>query len=451
MRQTKYATRERIRELAKAGYTDREIAAMVGWSQETVKKWRRRAEHQGKEGLKSHLGRPAKGALSSFPAEIPRLIRHWRLSHPGWGAKTLRVELERQGTGLNLPSVASLGIWLKQQGLTGHYRHHVALPQTSIQALTQPHQVWQLDARGQEYVPEVGVIGLINIIDVYSRTKIESYPCWLGHQRAEHRPTTEDYQIALRLAFCEWGLPAQLSLDHDSVFIEAHSASPFPTRLHLWALALGVDVHFIRTHRPTDHACVERSHQTWFHQVVQGQRFTSWDDLLTALVTRRSVLNSGLPCSTLGNRPPLVACPAAVSSLRPYRPEWEAELLNLSNVDAYLSHGRWFRTVSSAGTVSLGGSLYYLTPRWAKHELEIHFDPQTHLLHFQSPHHPDPQLLPIQGVSLSHLIGHLGALHHLPSFQLALPFSWEETRFLLFTKFAPPGTTLLASPGVRLN
>jgi hypothetical protein len=108
---------------------------------------------------------------------------------------------------------------------------------------------------------------------VYSRAKIESiHVGW--DTSAPNIAQPPKNQLALQLAFCEWGLPAQFLLDHDSVFIESPSASPFPTRLHLWTLALGVDVRFIRNHRPTDHACVEQSHQTWFQQVVQDQRFT---------------------------------------------------------------------------------------------------------------------------------------------------------------------------------
>ena len=30
------------------------------------------------------------------------------------------------------------------------------------------HEEWEIDARGQEYVPEVGVVELINLNDVYS-------------------------------------------------------------------------------------------------------------------------------------------------------------------------------------------------------------------------------------------------------------------------------------------
>ncbi|MEW6649705.1 MAG: hypothetical protein AB1453_05890 [Chloroflexota bacterium] len=127
-----------------------------------------------------------------------------------------------------------------------------------------------MDARGYEKIPDIGVITLINVNDVYSKAKIFSYPCWLGRQRASRHPETEDYQMLLRLCFTEWGLPDRLAVDHDSVFYDNLSKSPFPTRFHLWLLALGIELTFGRMGQPKDQAMTERSHQTWQHQALDG-------------------------------------------------------------------------------------------------------------------------------------------------------------------------------------
>ncbi len=52
-----------------------------------------------------------------------------------------------------------------------------------------------MDARGYQRVPDVGVIALINLNDVFSRVKLLSYPCWSGQKRVSRHPTTEDYQL----------------------------------------------------------------------------------------------------------------------------------------------------------------------------------------------------------------------------------------------------------------
>lgn len=70
MAMTSLEERVRIAELATQGFSDAEIAQQVGWSLSTVRKWRRRFQTQGRPGLVTQVGRPAKGALSSFSSEV---------------------------------------------------------------------------------------------------------------------------------------------------------------------------------------------------------------------------------------------------------------------------------------------------------------------------------------------------------------------------------------------
>jgi transposase len=373
-----------IDQLAQLGYTDKQIAAKVSWKVRTVRKWRRRVQRQGHKGLASKMGRPATGALGSYPALIRNTLRDWRLAHPGWGPKTLRAELEmdKRFEGQPLPGRSSIARFLKEQELTRPYARHSELPQPQARSANAPHEEWEMDARGYQRVPAVGVIALINVNDVFSRVKLLSHPCWLGDKRASRHPNTEDYQLVLRLTFTEWGLPDRLAVDHDSVFYDNTSPSPFPTRLHLWLLALGISLTFGRKGRPVDQGMTERSHQTWYHQVLQGQSFPSWRALQKALNNRRTFLNEHLPCATLGDVPPLVACPDARCPRRPYRPEWEKDLLDLSHIYVYLAQGHWFRKCSNVGTVSLGGNVYYLGRPWIRQEVEITFDQRAEQLLF---------------------------------------------------------------------
>lgn len=61
---------------------------------------------------------------------------------------------------------------------------------------------------------------------------------------------------------------------------------PFPTRFHLWLLALGVTLQFGRLDRPTDQGVTERSHQTWDSQVLEGAVFEHYHALWQALDKR---------------------------------------------------------------------------------------------------------------------------------------------------------------------
>ena len=63
---TTFQTHLEISEHAAAGLHDPQIAAAVGCSVWTVRKWRRRALRQGRVGLASQMGRPATGPMSIF-------------------------------------------------------------------------------------------------------------------------------------------------------------------------------------------------------------------------------------------------------------------------------------------------------------------------------------------------------------------------------------------------
>jgi hypothetical protein len=130
------------------------------------------------------------------------------------------------------PSLSAIANFLKEQDLTRPYERHSELPQPKTQPASAPHEEWEMDSRGQEYVPDVGIIALVNLSDVFSKVKVISYPCLVGQERATRRPRTEDYQLVLRLAFTEWGLPDRIAVDHDSVFYDNTCKSPFPTRFH---------------------------------------------------------------------------------------------------------------------------------------------------------------------------------------------------------------------------
>lgn len=431
-RQTTVEERTMIVALATAGHTDRQIATALGWRRATVRKWRRRGQQQGRPGLAPLQGRPATGTLSTFPPLLRETLRAWRQAHPGWGAKTLRAELARapEFAGWPLPSRTAIACFLAAQGLPRPYQRHSVLPQPPLPPLHAPHEVWGLDAKGQQRVPGVGMVALLNLHDWFSHLPLLSYPCWLGETTAQRHPTTEDYQLVLRLAFTDWGLPDRLAVDHDSIFYDNTSKSPFPTRLHLWLVALGVTMHFGRPGRPTDQAMTERSHQLWTQQVVVGQTFDGLEALARALRARRDFLLWHLPCAALGEVPPLVAHPEALCPRRPYRPEWEADLLDLTRVERSLSQGRWFRRASNVGVVALGGASYSLGPAWAREEVELTFDAERRQLVCVSADGTRTQRRPIKGLTPAALMGELGALVGLEAHQLALPFSWDERRVL---------------------
>jgi hypothetical protein len=124
--------------------------------------------------------------------------------------------------------------------------------------------------------------------------------------------------------------------------------------------SLGVAVGFTRVRRPTDHAQVERVHQTMTLQAVLGQLWPDpvarWATLevvvlnlvdVGTVVARSGRALGGLrcvpddaecahSCRALGGRAPLEVYPQAGQSGRFERPEWEVAMLDLNRVSSYL-------------------------------------------------------------------------------------------------------------------
>ncbi len=432
MHSTSLQDRVTILELAEAGLTDGEIAERLGWCPATVRKWRRRGQRQGRPGLASQLGRPPTGALSSFSATVRDTVQTWRQQHPGWGASTLAAEAETAAdlAGQRLPKRATLARWLREQRLTRSYQRHRELPQPPADAAQAAHAAWEMDAYGTVRVPEVGMISLINLNDCFSRVKLLSFPCWVGDQRVTRHPDTPDYLLVLRLAFLRWGLPGQLRVDRDSVFFDNASKSPFPTQLHLFLLGLDVALVIGPPHQPQKRAITERSHQTWDQQVLTGQHFADWDTLWQALEARRDFLNRNLPCRGSDDLPPLLAHPQAATPRRPYSPVQEPTVFDVERLYTYLSQGQWFRLASNVGVVTVGDQHYGLGQTWAKHEVQITFDPTDRCLVFLDQDGQQTKRRPIKGISYAELAGEMGRLFDLHPYQLALPLSWPEQRVI---------------------
>ena len=425
-RRTTFKERVEIGERWEAGQKDPEIAAAMGLSVWTVRKWRRKYQAEGRVGLASRMGRPPTGALSQFPLEIRDLIREMRQEHSGWGPLTIRTELENEQrfVGLRLPSRSRIAAFLKQEGLTRKYERHSELPQAQAVDPQRAHEEWEMDAQGVVKVSGLGSVSVINISDLFSRVKVDSFPCL-----DTSHPNTHDYQLILRRAFVNYGLPERMSLDHDSVFYDNASASPFPSTIHLWLIALGIDVRFIEKPPPAEHSVIERGHQTVAQQAIVGQTFSDGAALQVSLSERLDFLNTRFPSRSLAGQAPLAAHPEAQHSGRPFRLEWEEAMLDMQRVYDYLAQARWFRHTSLVGQFSLGARRYGLGKDFANRALEITFDVQTRELICLSEDGQQETRLPMQGLTKSALMGELSPLVSQPIYQLALPFSpstWRE-------------------------
>jgi hypothetical protein len=291
-----------------------------------------------------------------------------------------------------------------------------------------------MDAKESVPVAGVGVVTIHQARDEFGRATVmhRVHPAQEPEQRVV-KLTTEQVQQDCRIAFSQWGLPDVIQTDRAPIFLDK-DPTPYPTRLTLWWVGLDIAHRLIPRHTPKRNGTVERSHRTLDERTLIGQQFNGADHLQAQVDADWHELNAECPSRAkgCGGQPPLVAHPELLIPRRPYQPEWEAALFDLTRVEAYLAHQTWLRIVSQVGQVSLGGYRYGLGVAWAGQTVTIHFEAEAHQFVFTlvRPEHQRrlPQLdlapiqLPPQGLSMEALSGLPLALSELPSRQLLLPF-----------------------------
>lgn len=351
------------------------------------------------------MGRPAKGALSTYSPELRKRIKYLRGDNEGWGAISILVELELEGYAPDdLPSPGAVHRFLVEQGYIKYREPREPLPaKPPIKRSRYCHQKWEMDAKGTVKVEGIRPQALIDIKDDFSKKYCMCFPVDVASTSTQ--PSTRHYKWALRLAFIESGMPKNIQVDKDSVFIENASKSPFPSKLHLWLLALGIHLQFIKKPPPEQNNIVERSHLTLFNQALKRKKYPHWRALFDRINYRRKVLNENYPSRTLGKKAPLQLYPQAAHSKRPYSIKKEKQLLDMSKIYRFLAKGKWHRKVAQNKCVYLGRQHYYLNHATPGMMLTIKFSSRTKQLIFYDVNELEFARKSIKGISTEELMG----------------------------------------------
>jgi hypothetical protein len=306
--------------------------------------------------------------------------------HPTWGAAYVvkkmghHPALKRQ----KLPSATTLWRYWRQFGQRLRPPRQPATPKPPPTGIA--HGVWQMDAKESVLVSGVGVVTINQARDEYGRVTVlhRIHP---AEQEDQHtvKLTSEQVQQDCRVAFTQWGLPDAIQTDRATIFVDA-DPTPFPTRLSLWWVGLGIAHRLIPRHCPQRNGSVERSHRTLNERTLVGQHFADEATLQQQVDADWAELNGECPSRARGCQglPPLVAHPELLIPRRPYHPNREGALFDVKRVDAFLATQQWTRTVSQVGQVTLGGYRYGVGTAWAGQTVSIHFE--SHDRHFVFTH-----------------------------------------------------------------
>lgn len=137
------------------------------------------------------MSRPKKGELSSYPLKMRNQIKSLRQANEGWGAISILVELEDIGLyhSEDLPGRDTVRRYLKEQGFIPEKSPRGKIIEGQLpKGITSPHDMWEMDAQGAEYVKGLGHISMINIKDCLTKTYIMSFPVQVKGEKVNLRP-----------------------------------------------------------------------------------------------------------------------------------------------------------------------------------------------------------------------------------------------------------------------
>jgi hypothetical protein len=421
--------------LADDSHTYQAVAGQSGVSFWTARKWIRRAQKGGLAALVTRLGRPATGPMSSFHPLVCYLALRLKRQHMTWGAAYVVKKMHEHPSlqGKKLPEATTVWRYWRSFGERLCPQRYPAGPQAPPAGAV--HGVWQMDAKESVPLPGVGVVTFNQARDEFGRATVmhRVHPAQEAEQRIV-KLSTSQVQQDCRIAFTRWGLPDAIQTDRASIFVD-DDPTPFPARLTLWWIGLGIKHLLIPRHSPQRNGSVERSHRTLNERTLVGQHFDDAEALQQQVDADWEELNAECPSRAQGchGQPPLVAHPELLIPRRPYQPEWELELFDSKRVDTYLATLTWIRTVSQVGQVTLGGYRYGLGIAWAEQTVSVSFDAECRQFVFTQvrPKTKRGRCLPelasvhldAKGLSIEELTGLPTALEDLPARQLMLPLS----------------------------
>ena len=406
------------------------IAAELGCSRETARKWWRIARDHGRAAFQHpRRGRAATGVLSRFAPALTSRALTLKRDHPSWGPDRVQSELGRDPTlvGLRLPSRSRLALLFKTAcpDLVAPRRPR-SPPAVAPTTPTAVHECWQLDCQEALPLADDRRASICTLRDPVGAAILSSQAFDVTSGTRGRRLTWEEVRGVIRSAFAQWEtLPDAIQTDNE-VCLGGQPSDPAPSQLTLWLIGLGVQHRFIRPNTPTDQAQVERTHRTLDGFVGLPDRRLDLEQLQQRLDIEREQHNRFFPsrASDCGGRPPLLAHPELLHPRRPYRVEWERQLFDEQRVYDYLATIRLERKVSSTGQIQLRGRSRGVGRTLAGQTVSVQCDAQSHewVVHQQDGAYV--KRLPICGLDVTTLTGIADVpITDLPAIQLTLPLA----------------------------
>jgi transposase InsO family protein len=232
-----------------------ELCREYGISRKTGYKFLERYQNLGPEGL-FDVSRKPKFSPNKTRADIEGLVVDLRKVKPTWGAEKIRQQLMKKNPGVKFPCRWTFHEILVRNGLITPRRKRRAgtseLLQNKIPKSHSPNELWCADFKGQFRLGDGQYCYPLTITDHLSRYLLTCE----GLENTRGAGAKPVFSVAFR----EYGLPKAILTDNGSPFgsVGLHGLS----RLSVWWLRLGIQIHRIEPGHPEQNGRHERMHRT---------------------------------------------------------------------------------------------------------------------------------------------------------------------------------------------
>jgi len=318
---------QRVRFVVAASSQEKSMTALCqefGISRPVGYEWRRRYRQGGVAAIAERSRRPHHSPRRTQGTGEQRVVE-LRQCYPDWGARKLRVLLQREGVELGRNTIHR--ILLRHDLVHPADRHAPAVERFERAA---PNELWQMDFKGPKLWPQR--VGPLSVLDDHSR--------YLIVLRAVGSTHTEQVQEPLVEAFDRHGVPEGMLMDHGTPWWSVHSTGGM-TKLSLWLMRQGITLHWSRVRHPQTQGKVERFHGEL--QRALARRRALEPELQTWLDQFRWEHNYVRPHEALGLQTPASRWRPSPRRYDPNPPRWEYPA------------GAKVRKVDSQGKLTLAG------------------------------------------------------------------------------------------------
>ena len=283
-----------VLEVLNGGATVVDVARRHGVARQTVHGWLRAYAAEGLRGLADRSSRPLSCPHQMDPGVEARIIQR-RREHPGWGPRTIRTWLEREGVE-PVPGRTSIERCLVRHGLVTPQARPRKRSDYRRWERGRPMELWQMDVVGGVRLADGGEAKIVSGIDDHSRFVVSA----MVVARATARPVCDALAVAMR----RHGVPEQVLTDNGKVFTARFGPGPGPVLFDRICTENGIRHLLTAPRSPTTTGKVERWHKTLRREFLDGKVFASLDDAQAQLDAWVQHYNFDRPHQSLGGAPP---------------------------------------------------------------------------------------------------------------------------------------------------